>query len=70
MSDDQAKERLIELLDRYTAGSILHLLAEIYRKSAEETRQSGDPAAYEQSKTFEHALFVLGLGIDGANASN
>ena len=69
MSDDQAKERLAELLDGYTAGSILHLLAEIYRQAAEEALQSGDPAAYEQSKTVEHALFVLGLGIDGANPS-
>ena len=69
MSDDQAKAQLAELLEQYTAGSILHLLAEIYRQSAEEALQSGDPVACEQSKSAEHALYVLGLGIDAANLS-
>ncbi len=69
MSDNLAKMQLIELLDRYTAGSILHLLSEIYQHAAKEAEAAGDVAAYERYKMLEHTLFVVGLGVDSANHS-
>lgn len=69
MSDKLTKLQLIELLDRYTAGSILHLLAEIYEQSAKEAEEAGDAAAYQRCKLLEHTLFVMGLGVDSANPS-
>lgn len=70
MSDDQAKEQLTAMLEHYTTGSILHLLADLYRESAESAQQDGDALACDRFKTIEHALFVMGLGIDSAHPSN
>lgn len=69
MTDQDAKERLTELLDRYTLGSVLHLLAEVCRESAESARQDGDALGAERFEVVEHALFVVGLGVDAANPS-
>jgi len=69
MSDQLTKLQLTELLDRYTVGSILHLLAEIYEQAAREAEEAGDAAAYRRCKLLEHTLFVMGLGIDSANPS-
>lgn len=69
MNDNLAKAQLFELLDRYTAGSILHLLAEIYEQAAKEAEEAGDAAAYRRCKLLEHTLFVMGLGIDSASPS-
>jgi hypothetical protein len=70
MSDDQAKDLLTEILEHYTTGSVLHLLADLYRESAEDSRQDGDELACDRFMTIEHALFVMGLGIDAAHPSN
>lgn len=67
MNDEQAKNQLAELLDHYTAGSVLHLVAELYQQAAEEAQQAGDAVASERFKNIEHALFVVGLGVDAAN---
>ena len=69
MSDNLAKVQLIELLDRYTAGSILHLLSEVYQEAAKEAEAAGDVADYELYKLLENTLFVVGLGVDSANHS-
>ena len=69
MSDNLAKVQLIELLDRYTTGSVLHLLSEIYQQAAKEAEEAGDVAAYERYKMLENTLFVVGLGVDSANYS-
>jgi hypothetical protein len=58
MNEQQAKRHLTKILGSFTAGSILHLLAEVVA-SAE---ADGERAA--QSRQVEHALIVLGLGID------
>lgn len=64
MKEDKAKKQLGRMLRSLTAGSVLHLLADLYRKSAEEARQDNDAVAYEQRKLTEHTLIVVGLGID------
>ncbi|HWL08419.1 MAG TPA: hypothetical protein VNQ76_08445 [Planctomicrobium sp.] len=69
MTEQQVKELFAELLQRYSTGSLLHLLADLYRQAADEAQLSHDSAAYEQCKVVEHALLVLGLGIDAVNPS-
>lgn len=58
MTEQQAKRHLTKMLGSFTPGSILHLLAEVV-VSAE-----ADGERAEQSRQVEHALIVVGLGID------
>jgi hypothetical protein len=57
MDEQHAKQQLAELLSRFTAGSILHLLAEVLRD------QAGDQDA-QPLRDAIGALYVLGLGLD------
>lgn len=66
MNDEEAKSHLAELLQRHTAGSLLHLISDLYRESAEDARQADDAVVYERCRLVEHTLFVTGLGIDAA----
>lgn len=66
MDEQQAKTHLTDMLQSYTAGSVLHLLADLYQDSAEQARQDGDAVLYRQCKTVEYALIVVGMGIDAA----
>jgi hypothetical protein len=57
VDETQAKQLLTDLLARFTAGSILHLLAEVLK----------DRAGGQQSEPLRDtvgALFVVGLGLD------
>lgn len=69
MHDEQAGRQISVLLERYTVGSVLHLLADRCRLGAEDARRSGDVVAYQNLKSVEHTLFVVGIGIDAANPS-
>ena len=60
MTETQAKQLLGDLLTRYTAGSILHLLAEVLKDSAGEL----DEATAEAVRDAVGALFVLGVGLN------
>ena len=60
MNEQHAKQLLADLLARFTAGSILHLLAEVLRDSADEP----DEAATEAVRDAVGALFVLGVGLN------
>jgi len=66
MTESQVKTHLTEMLDSFTAGSILHLLADLHRDAAEEARQNDDAIAFEQARLVEHTLVVVGMGIDAA----
>ena len=70
MTDQHAQKQLAELLNRYTVGSVLHLLAEIYHQEAEQARQQSDPLEFDRLTIIEHALFVVALGIDAASPSS
>ena len=59
MTEQLAKKHLRKMLRSFTPGTVLHLLADIYRESA---AKSGD----ERLKRVEQTLFVVGLGIDAA----
>lgn len=67
MNELQAKRQLKKMLRSLTAGSILHLLAEIFRESAEEAKQENDLTSHRQFTLVEKALIVVGMGIDAAN---
>jgi len=69
MTEQEVKAQFTDLLQRYTTGSVLHILSDLYRQAAEDTQATQDLAGYEQCKVVEHALFVLGLGIDAAHPS-
>ena len=66
MHERRAKRLLAKMLHSYTAGSVLHLLADLHREAAEEARRAGDVIHYQQHKTVEQALFVVGLGVEAA----
>ncbi len=66
MSENVAKEQLRQMLGSLTAGSVLHLLAEVFREDAEAARRAGDDLAADECENIEATLFVVGLGIDAA----
>jgi hypothetical protein len=66
MNEIEAKAALRQMLQSFTPGSVLHLLADLYRQDAEEANRVEDAMAYEQCKNIECALYVVGIGIDGA----
>ncbi|MFO0800519.1 MAG: hypothetical protein U0804_23880 [Gemmataceae bacterium] len=64
MTERTAKEQLRAMLGSFTAGTVLHLLAEVVRADAD---NADDPVAGERGRAVESALFVVGLGIDAAH---
>jgi hypothetical protein len=60
MTEPQAKATLRRLLRSLTAGSLLHLLAELYRESAVRIRSKDA----DKIREVAAALFVVGLGVD------
>jgi hypothetical protein len=69
MTEKQAKRHLSEMLRSFTVGSVLHLLADLHRDAAEQARKADDAMTYRRCRLVEHALFVVGLGIDAASPS-
>ena len=63
MTEKMAKEHLRAMLDSLTAGTVLHLLAEVILADA---REAGGDLAVERGVAVEKTLFVVGLGIDAA----
>jgi hypothetical protein len=66
MKEDRAKKRLQKMLRSFTPGSLLGLLADLYRETAEEARGENDATAYRQCRLVENTLIVVGFGIDAA----
>jgi hypothetical protein len=58
MTEAQARSRLRQLLRSFTAGSLLHLLAELFRDAAD---RSDHP---DKAREVVATLFVVGLGVD------
>ncbi|MBN9519776.1 hypothetical protein J0H58_14840 [bacterium] len=66
MTEDAAREHLRAVLDVFTAGTVLHLLAEVVREDGAEARRAGDERTADRCEDAAAALFVVGLGIDAA----
>ncbi len=66
MTENQARTQLRRVLRTLTAGSVLHLLAELLAEQAEAARRSRDGRAAERCENAAATLFVVGLGIDAA----
>lgn len=64
MTETTARKHLMEMLKRFTPGSVLHLLSDIYRSTAEDARNDNDARTHGQCKSVEQTLYVVGLGID------
>ena len=60
MNEQQAKQLLTDILARFTVGSVLHLLAEVLKDSADEL----DEARAGLLRNATGTLFTVGLGID------
>jgi hypothetical protein len=66
MTEEKARRYLSRMLNSFTPGTVLHLLAEVLR-DAEEARLGGlDELAEKRLRNAEAALFVVGLGVDAA----
>jgi hypothetical protein len=61
MSEAQAKRQLRQMLRSLTAGSVLHLLSELFAESA---RRQNDETARKQAQEVAATLLVVGLGVD------
>ena len=48
MTDETARRQLKRMMKSFTAGSVLHLLSEIFEEMAEEARRGGDDVRREQ----------------------
>lgn len=66
MTEATARKHLAAMLGSFTGGTILHLLAEVFRAKAEEAHQDGDDVAAKQFQEVAAALYVVGLGLDAA----
>jgi hypothetical protein len=66
MTEKQAKKHLERMLRDFTTGSILHLLADLFRQEADRARRDDDTVTYERCTNVAVALFVVGLGVDAA----
>ncbi|MEO2091115.1 MAG: hypothetical protein ABGY75_16760, partial [Gemmataceae bacterium] len=61
MTENHARTQLRRILAALSAGSVLHLLAELFAERAEAARRGGDDLAAERCDNAEATLFVVGL---------
>ena len=66
MTENRARTQLRRMLGTLTAGSVLHLLAELFAEQAEAARRVGDDLTAGRCENAEATLFVVGLGVDAA----
>jgi hypothetical protein len=66
VTEKRAKKQLRRMLDDFTAGTLLHFLADLVHEDGKEARRAGDDLAVGQCQRVEATLFVVGIGIDAA----
>jgi hypothetical protein len=64
MTESQVKRQLRRMLTSLTAGSLLHLLADLFRESADRIRHRRNKPHRDKLRDVAAALFVVGLGVD------
>ena len=66
MSEADAKQQLLKILESFRPGSVCHLLAEILRESEEARLGDLDEATEQRVRDAEGALWVIGMGLMAA----
>jgi hypothetical protein len=66
MTEQHVRKQLQKMLASFTPGSVLGIMAGIYREAAEEASKENDAILYERCKNVERTLVVVGMGIDAA----
>jgi hypothetical protein len=61
VDETRAKQMLADMLARFSAGSVLHLLSEVLRESAPAEL---DPDRAESLRDATGTRFVVGIGLD------
>jgi hypothetical protein len=69
VTEKQAKKQLTKMLQSFTPGSVLHLLADLHQEVADEARRNDEAAKAQRAHQVEHTLFVVGIGIDAVMPS-
>ena len=64
MTEAQAKKQPRQMLRSLRAGSVLHLLSELFAESAKRAQRRGNETIQKQAQEVAATLFVVGLGID------
>jgi len=67
MTEAQAKKQLRLMLRSFTAGSVLHLLSDLFSDSARRAQRRKDKKGEQQAREVAATLFVVGLGLDAAD---
>jgi hypothetical protein len=66
VTEAEAKQHLLEMLESFSPGSVLHILAQVIRES-EEARLGGlDDAAEERVRGAVAFLWIAGCGLMAA----
>jgi N-acetylmuramic acid 6-phosphate (MurNAc-6-P) etherase len=66
MTATTAKRHLRSMLGSFTAGSVLHLLGEVFEELVEDARRRNDELRHRQCREVQATLVVVGMGVDAA----
>ena len=66
MNESKLKEQLRRMLGSLTAGSVLHLLAELFREEAEAARRNGDDLAADECERVDAPALGQTLALIGS----
>jgi hypothetical protein len=66
VKEANAKRQLRRMLEKFTPGTVLHFLGDLFHDEAEGARLESDPLIYERCRNAERFLFVAGIGLDAA----
>jgi hypothetical protein len=64
MTEQNAKRQLRRMLRSLTTGSLLHLLAELFRETAVQPRRRREEPDRDKVRDVASTLFVVGVGVD------
>lgn len=67
MTDVAARRQLKMMLKSFKAGSVPHLLGEVFEDTAEEVNEAGE-ARHEKYRAVETTLFAVGMRVECRSA--
>ncbi len=66
MTEDQARRHLLAMLESFTAGSVLHILAQVIHEAEQARLGSLDEVAEQRVREAEAFLWIAGYGLMAA----